>query len=254
MAQPTTRQEFINYCLRRLGWPVIEINVEEGQLNDRVDDAMAKFFDYHFDGSEDRYLAVMISDQDVANGYITLLDSVFAVMKILPTGPSVSAGGNSTGLFDVQYQFYLNDFYGQNNIIGNGMSDLTYAKQFLSTIQRQLTPITSYNFNRKTNRIFFNESLTSIRSKSSVLVFKVLVQLSEDDYTDIWSDEFLKDYTTALIKRQWGEQLKKFGNLNLPSGITINGQEIYAEANEEVLRLETKLINDLTLPMDFLIG
>jgi hypothetical protein len=254
MPAPTTRQEFITYCLRRLGFPVISIDVEEGQLSDRVDDALNKFFDYHFDGCQEEYLVVQISDQDVANGYITLLDSVFAVMKVLPAGKGLGAGTGSGGLFDVQYQFYMNDLYGQNNIIGSSLSYLTSMKQYLSTLQNQLTPLVSYNFNRKTNRITFNESLGSIKAKSPILVFKVLKQLSEDDFPDIWSDEFLKDYATALIKRQWGDNLKKFGNLNLPGGITINGEAIFTEASTEVERLETKLINDMTVPMDFLIG
>lgn len=256
MSKPTTREEFETYCLRRLGWPLVEINTEKGQNSDRIDDALSKFYDYHFDGALEQYLVVTITDQDVSNGYIAIADPIASVIKVLPGGPGGNGNNNNSGgLFNFQTQFYLNDYYGNNGIsASSGISYLSSMKNYISVLSREFNPLSSFNFNRKTNRVTFNESLSSIRTNTPVLVFKVLKQLGESDFPDIWNDEFLKDYATALIKRQWGENIKKYGNLTLPSGIVLNGEAIYNEAVEEVTRLETKLINGLNIPMDFLIG
>ena len=253
MAKPTTRDQFADYCLRRLGFPVIEINVAEEQVDDRIDDALSKYWDYHFDGVEEEYLIVPITDADVANGYITLPDSAFAVVSILPIG-STTATGVGSDIFNAQYQFYLNDFYSTNNIVGSNLSYFTTMKSYLSTLERELVPINSFNFNRKTNRLRFNEPMSLIKSKASTLVAKIYRKLDVDAFPDIWDDEFMKDYATALIKRQWGENLKKYGSLTLPGGITLNGEAIYTEAVADIDRLETKLTTDLQLPTNFLVG
>jgi hypothetical protein len=254
MAAPTTREEFKDYCLRRLGFPVIEINVAEEQVEDRVDDALLKYFDYHYDGVEEDYLIVNISDNDVTNGYITLEEKVFSIISILPVGNDTSMGVGGGDLFNAQYQFYMNDFYNQSNIIGSGIDYLTSMKSYLSTLQLSIAPINTFNFNRKTNRLRFNQPLSTIKNKSNAIVLKVYKKLDITIFSDVWDDEFLKDYTTALIKKQWGENLKKFGSMTLPGGITINGEAIYSEAVTEVERLEKKLTADLQLPLDFYTG
>jgi hypothetical protein len=254
MAIPTTREEFTDYCLRRLGFPVIEINVAEEQVDDRIDDAIEKYWDYHFDGVEEDYLIVPITDSDVANGYIALEERVFSVISILPVGSDVSTGVGGGDLFNAQYQFFMNDFYNSSNIIGNNLAYLNSMKSYLSTLQMTVSPINSFNFNRKTNKLRFNESLSLLKQKSSNLVLKIYKKLDVSVYNDIWADEFLKEYATALIKRQWGENLKKFGSMSLPGGITINGEAIYSEAVTEIDKLETRLTRDLQLPLDMFIG
>jgi|688.fasta_scaffold08328_12 hypothetical protein len=254
MATPTTREQFSDYCLRRLGFPVIEINVAEEQVDDRIDDAITKYFDYHFDGVEEDYLIVPITNTDVTNGYITLDEKVFSVISALPVGNDVSTGVGSGDLFNAQYQFYMNDFYNTSNIIGNNLAYLDSMKSYLATMQMSLSPLNSFNFNRKTNRIRFNEPLSLLKEKTSNIVLKIYKKLDINTFNDIWADEFLKEYATALIKRQWGENLKKFGNMNLPGGITINGDAIYSEAITEIEKLETRLTKDLQLPLDLFIG
>lgn len=254
MARPTSREEFTDYCLRRLGFPVIEINVAEEQVDDRIDDALSKYWDYHFDGVEEDYLIVPITDTDVANEYITLEEKVFAVISILPLGGDVSSGMGGGDLFSAQYQFFMNDFYSTNNIVSSSLQYYNMLQSYLSTVQMTVAPINSFKFNRKTNRLRFNEPLSLIKQKSSSVVIKVYKKLDETVFSDIWDDEFLKEYATALIKKQWGENLKKFGNVNLAGGITINGENIYNEAIAEIEKLETKLQKDLQLPNDFFMG
>lgn len=254
MSVPTTRVEFADYCLRRLGFPVIEINVAEEQVDDRIDDALYKWHDYHFDGVEEDYLIVPITDAAVAAGYITLEEKVFSVISVLPIGHDASTGVGSGDLFSAQYQFYMNDFYGSSNIVGGGLSDIIGMKTYLSTLQLTVSPLNSFNFNRKTNRISFNEPLSILKARATKLVLKIYRKIEPDTYSEIWSDEFLKEYATALIKRQWGENLKKYGSMNLPGGITINGDAIYAEAVTEIDKLEKRLTVDLQLPLDIYIG
>lgn len=252
---PTTnREEFADYCLRRLGFPVIEINVAEEQVEDRIDDALYKWHDYHFDGVEEDYLIVPITDNDVSNGYIVLEEKVFSVVSILPIGNDSSVGIGAGDLFNAQYQFYMNDFYGSNNLISSNLEYLSSLKSYLTTAQMTVSPINSFNFNRKTNRLRFNEPLSRLKEKSSSVVIKVYKKIDESLFSDIWDDEFLKEYATALIKKQWGENLKKYGNMNLPGGITINGETIFNEAVTDIERLETKLINSLQIPSDFFMG
>jgi hypothetical protein len=147
-----------------------------------------------------------------------------------------------------------NDFYNTSNIIGNNLAYLDSMKSYLATMQMSLSPLNSFNFNRKTNRIRFNEPLSLLKEKTSNIVLKIYKKLDINTFNDIWADEFLKEYATALIKRQWGENLKKFGNMNLPGGITINGDAIYSESITEIEKLETRLTRDLQLPLDLFIG
>ena len=254
MSRPTSREEFADYCLRRLGFPVIEINVAEEQVDDRIDDALSKYWDYHFDGVEEDYLIVPITSNDISNGYITLDEKVFSVISILPIGNDSSVGIGAGDLFNAQYQFYMNDFYGSNNIVSSNLEYLSSLKSYLATAQMTVSPINSFKFNRKTNRLRFNESLSRLKEKSTSVVIKVYKKIDETVFSDVWDDEFLKEYTTALIKKQWGENLKKFGNMNLPGGITINGDAIFNEAVADIERLETKLTKDLQIPNDFFMG
>lgn len=254
MAKPTTRQEFINYCLRRNGFPVIEINVDVEQLEDRVDDALSKYWDYHFDGVEEEHLIVQITNTNISNNYITLDDKVFSVTSILPVGGASTSIGLGASLFSAKHQFYANDLYSSSNIVGSNLQYMSMMKTYLATVDRELMPINSFNFNRKTNKLKFNQPLIDIYEKSKILVLKVYRKLDVDLYPDVWDDEFLKDYAAALIKKQWGSNLSKFGSVNLPGGITLNGDQIYTQALEEITRLEEKLMKDLQLPACFIVG
>lgn len=259
MAIPTSRDTFKDYCLRQLGFPVIQIEVDPEQIEDRIDDALNKYYDYHFDGVEEDYYVVHLTPTDITNNYLTLDEKIFSVVSVMPISNAAGYSGSSD-LFNVQYQFYLNDFYGGTAeysglaTLGGNLNYIETFKSYIATIQHRLTPTISFNFNRKTNKVFFNELLTNINMRSPILVFKVFKKLDVSVYTDVWNDEFLKEYATALIKRQWGSNLKKYGNLNLPGGLTINGDAIYAEAIEQITALEQKLINDLQQPADFLVG
>jgi len=252
MARPTNKNELADYCLKRLGFPVIDINVDAEQVLDRIDDALDKFFEYHFDGVEEKYLVVQIQDSDVAQGYIEFNDSIFSVVRIYPFLASTFLSG--TDLFSAQYQFFLNDFYVSPGVATGNIQYYDALRAYTETIQQQLSPVKSFHFNRKTNRVYFSESLTTIQRKAPRLMFKVYTKLDIEQFSEVWDDQFIKAYATALIKKQWGSNLKKYGNVTLPGGITLNGESIYGEAQDEITNLEQMLYNDLQLPYDFIMG
>jgi hypothetical protein len=252
MSRPTTKEELAEYCLQRLGKPVIDINVDPIQVMDRIDDALDKFYDYHFDGVEEKFLVVKLQDSDVTNGYVTLLPQVFSVVKIFPFMASSFLSGSD--LFSAQYQFFLNDFYVAPGMASGNVQYFDSLRAYTEMIQEQLSPVKSFHFNRKTNRIYFSESMHNIKAKAPLLMFKVYVKLDQDAFPEIWNDWFIKAYSTALIKKQWGQNLTKFTNVTLPGGIQLNGDQIYQQAENEIGELENKLIHDLSGPLDFCVG
>lgn len=252
MSRPTTKQELAEYCLKRLGFPVIDINVDEEQVNDRIDDALDKFYEYHFDGVEEKYLIVQITDTDISNGYIQFDNQIFSVIKIYPFTASQFLSG--TDLFSAQYQFFLNDFYVSPGVATGNIQYYDSLRAYTETIQQQMAPVKSFHFNRKTNRVYFTEALDVIKTKAPRLMFKCYTRIDVEQFSEVWDDIFIKAYSTALIKKQWGSNIKKYGNVNLPGGITLNGEQIYSEAQEEITALENQLYNDLQLPYDFVMG
>ena len=252
MARPRTKEELADYCLRRLGYPVIDINVDQEQVMERIDDALDKYYDYHFDGTEERYLCVKLQDSDVTNGYIQLPDLIFSVVRVYPFLASSFLSG--TDLFSAQYQFFLNDFYVTPGVATGNVQYYDALRGYTEMIQEQMSPVKSFHFNRKTNRVYFTESMSTVKAKAPILMFKVYVKLDPEKFPEMWDDLWLKAYSTALVKKQWGGNLKKFGNVNLPGGITLNGDAIYSEAVDEMAQLEQQLYSDLQLPADFILG
>lgn len=235
MAKPTSRIELKDYCLRRLGSPVIEINVADEQVEDRIDDALSYFHDYHYDGAERKFLVHQITQQDIDNKYITVDDSVIGVVKIFK--PSDSQVKN---MFDVQYQMRLQDAYwyagGNFQYYFMTMQNLAEADQLFNNEK----PI---RFQRHINQIHVDMTWSELVI-DEYLVFEVYQIIDPEIYTDVYGDRFVRDYTTALIKKQWGENLSKFEGVQLPGGLTLNGQRIYSEAVEEIRKLEEELLNN----------
>jgi hypothetical protein len=240
MAKPTNKSTLKDFCLRNLGFPVIDINVDDDQLDDRIDDALQMYQDYHYDGTETMYLAHKVTNADILNKYITLCDNIIGVSEVFPfSGTSVSSmGGTEFNMFDVNYQIRLNDFYSLS------ASSYTYyfiARQHLSTLDMIVTGQIPYTYNKKTNRLYLWQDWDGKLDAGDYMVFKANRIVDIDSYERIFNDSWLKEYVTALFKRQWGNNIKKYGNYALPGGLVVNGQQIYAEAMDEVQKLEAKL-------------
>lgn len=247
MATPTTREELKRWCLRELGYPVIEINVDYDQIEDRIDDALEYYRDFHYDGTEEDYYKHTVTQDDIDNGYITLPESITGVVDIFPVG----TGLNTSNLFNLRYQITLNEIYdwahGQFANYAMSMERIALLNELF--VGKQL-----FRFNRHTDKLYIDMSWEEKVSVDEVLVIKCYRVTDPDDYADVWGDRWLRKYATQLLKRQWGTNLKKFVGMQLPGGVTFNGEQIYQEAEEEIKRLEEELINTYSMPAFDMIG
>jgi len=255
MASVTSRQGLIDYCLRRLGQPVVEINIDEDQLEERVDDALEYFQEYHFDGVEKVFLKHTITQTDIDNEYIPMGDPaspdggpVISVVRVLPIPSFDSFSG---GFFNEEYQLRLNDL---NNFSGSTLIHWEMMQQNFSLIEQLFSIAPTMLFNRKQNRVYLETDWTTRFNVNDILVVEAYRSLDPLLFPEVWNDMFLKKYTTALIKRQWGENLKKFTGVVLPGGITLDGKTIYDEAVEEIRQIEEEINLKYELPADGYVG
>ncbi len=323
MAIPTTRAEFKEYCLRKLGKPVIEINVDDDQVEDRIDQALRYYWDYHFDGSSKIYYKHKVEAKDVpgrisdvivvnggtgysntdtvtftavnsgigatanvvtnssgsitsivvtnpgdlyhdiptisvsggsgANlqvfngGYITLPQNIIGAVHVFPIGdPAV----RSDDLFNIRYQIALNDLYTLTSV---SMVPFFMTMQHLSLIQEILVGKQPLRYSRHKNQLYVDMDWNKFNDGEYLLVEAYEV-IDPNIYADVWNDRWLQNYATALIKQQWGNNMKKFSNMQLPGGIVMNGQQIYDEAVQEITEYERDMITNLSLPAADLIG
>ena len=244
----TTRQNLIDYCLRRLGAPVTEINVDDDQVSDRIDDAIEFFQEYHFDGVEKVFLKHIITQTDIDNEYIAVADPVISVLRVLPI-PNFNAF--QTGFFNEEYQLRLNnlDDFSGTALINWAMSQTNFALvAHLFSIQPTLL------FNRKQNKMYLETDWDEKFDVGSILIIEAYRALDPATYTEVYNEMFLKIYATALINQQWGSNLKKFTGVTLPGGVTLDGQTIFSEALEEINKIEEEMNMKYELPPDGFIG
>jgi hypothetical protein len=246
MAVPTTRAAFKEYCLRRLGKPVIEINVDDDQVEDRVDDALRYYWDYHFDGTEKIYYKHLVTDTDKTNKYITVPDNVIGAVNLFNIAdPSI----RSDDLFNIRYQIALNDLYTLTSV---SMVPYYMVMEHLSLISEMLVGKQLLRFNRHMNRLYIDMDWNSLSNE--YLLVEAYQIIDPTEYVDVWKDQWLLRYATALIKRQWGSNLTKFTGMQLPGGLTFNGEKIYNDAVAEITDLEDKMISSYSLPVMDMVG
>ena len=246
MAVPTTRDQFKAYCLRRLGAPVIEINVDDDQVEDRVDDALRYYWDYHFDGTEKIYYKHLVTNTDITNKYITVPDNIIGAVNLFNIAdPSI----RSDDLFNIRYQIALNDLYTLTSV---SMVPYYMVMEHLSLISEMLVGKQLLRFNRHMNRLYIDMDWNSLSNE--YLLVEAYQIIDPTEYVDVWKDQWLLRYATALIKRQWGSNLTKFTGMQLPGGLTFNGEKIYNDAVAEITDLEDKMISSYSLPVMDMVG
>lgn len=248
MALPTTRTEFKNYCLRNLGFPVIGINVSDEQIEDRIDEALQYYTDYHFDATEKTFFKHQITATDLTNKYITLPDYIMGVVNIFDLESAM--GSASTDMFNIKYQIYLNDVW---TFMSSSMVPYYMTMQHLSLLQQLLVGQVPIRFNRHRNRLHIDTNWSNFQEGKWIIVEAYEV-VDPDDFPDVWKDRWLLRYGTALIKRQMGNVLKKHTGMPMPGNIMFSGQQIYDEAIEEIEKLEAEMINSYSLPVSDMIG
>lgn len=317
MANLQTRQQFTEYCLRRLGHPVIQINVSDEQIRDRVDDALALFNQSHYDGTERVFMKHQITQTDIDRHWIYCPDAINFVVSVFPFDDSNS----SINMFDLRYQLRLHDLYDFTSV-----SYVSYeiTMQHIRTLNLLFSGTPQFRFNRRTNKLFldidwsrdvspgeyvimecyrylnpdtinltgtatldtssktvigantiFDQEIieddvvhfgtegyqvSKIKSPTEIVLVdypsfsNTNVSMSVVGLSDVWNDRWLKAYATAKIKYNWGSNLKKFGNIQMPGGVTLNGKEIYDEAVEEIEKLEDEMRGMSILPLELLTG
>lgn len=251
MAVPTSRPTLIDYCKRRLGDPVLEINVDEDQLEDRIDEALQYYQEFHSDATVRTYLKHLITTDDVTNEYITLSSDIIFVSKLFPVSSSF---GTSFNFFDIKYQMMLNDIADLQNFAG----DLAYyeqLQQYLSLLDMKLNGLPQVQFSRRENKLYiFGDFSDADIQADEYIIAEVYSVLDPDTNTSIYNDMWLKEYSTALIKQQWGQNLIKFEGMQLPGGVTLNGRQIFDDATQEIVQLRENIKLEHELPPDFLVG
>ena len=317
MAKPTTRQTLIDYCLRNLGHPVIEINVDEEQLDDRADEAFQFYQEYHsdaiykdylkhkitnsalaltsvsgtfkvgdkitggtsgaqahikeIDGSTIRYNTLVdttvafqaaetitsgsasatiqtITKGDTENGYIPIPDAITTVQRIFP----IDDEDSSINMFDVRYQLHLNDLYDMRT--SGGITKYYQTQQYMSTLHLVLNGAETIRFNRHMNRLHIDIDWENDTKKDNYVVVECFRIVDPTTFTDVFNDMFLKRYLTALIKKQWGNNLSKFEGMQLPGGVTISGRQIMEEASTEIKEIEEEMQLKYEMPPNFFMG
>ena len=247
MAVPSTRKEFKEYCLRALGKPVIEINVDDDQVDDRIDQALRYYWDYHFDGTEKIYYKHQVDQDTIDTKQIQLPENIIGAVSLFPIGDPATSSGD---IFNIRYQIALNDLYTLTSV---GLVPYYMAMEHLATVQEILVGKVPIRYNRHRNILHMDMDRRKLRL-GEFLIVEAYEVVDPDTYSDVWGDRWLQHYTSQLIKRQWGANLTKFEGLQLPGGVTFNGQKIYDDANEEIRRLEEEMVNNYSLPVTDMIG
>ena len=272
MAKLNSRQGLIDYCLRRLGYPVLEINIDDDQIDDLVDDALQYFNERHFDGVERVFLKHELSEDDITkmkenqtttygtsstgitsaswkenNNFLPLPNHIIGVEKVF----KMDASTISSGLFNIKYQIFLNDlyYYGALDLMNYAMT-----KTYLEDLSRIITPDTQIRFNKKRNRLYMDIDWAQVSDNTWMILDCYRICDPATGCDDVYNDWWLKRYLTATFKRQWGQNLIKFNGVQLPGGITLNGRETYEDAVQELEIIEDQLRKEYELPPMDLIG
>ena len=281
MAQPASRSQLKDYCLRQLGAPVLEINVADEQVDDIIDDAIQYFHERHFDGVLRTYLKYEVTQDDIDRGkgpgqsgvlgittttatstidgasmqfdweensnYLQVPPSVIGVEKVFHFDGSQSM---SSGMFSIKYQLFLNDIY-----FWGAMEMLTYnmTRTYLADLEFALTTQKQFRFNQRMDRLYLDVSWSELTA-GDYIVIDCFRTLDPNDYVRVWNDSFLKKYTTALLKKQWGQNLIKFNGVKLPGGVELNGRDIYEDGVKELEVIREMMSNTYELPPLDMIG
>jgi len=245
----TSRQNLIDYCLRRLGAPVLEINIDEDQIEDRIDDALQFYQEYHSDATMRMYVTHQLTADDITNKYVAVTDNILYIKRVLP----LSDQSSSINMFDVKYQLHLNDIYDLSYI-----GDLVHyemVQQYISLLDMKLNGQSTFSrFNRHMNRLYLDIDWENDVKEDDYIVLECMLIVDPTEFTDVYNDMFLKQYATQLIKQQWGANLIKFEGMQLPGGVTLNGRQIYEDATAEIEKIREQMQLNYEMPVDFYVG
>ena len=257
MPSISNREDFKQYCLRRLGFPVIELNLDDDQIEDRIDDALQYWQDYHFDGTQKVYYIKAIDQNDINNKYLDLTEAkdasnnaldIIGVTRIFPVQDSQA----SISMFDLRYQLRLNELY---DFTSASYINYTLTMQHLRSLELLFSGEVPIRFQRHMQRLYIDWAWGKSEAPAgTVVIAEAYANIDPTIYQKVWNDRWLKEYATALIKRTWGNNLKKFSGIQLPGGVTLNGDKIYEEAVAEIEKLEDEMQTEYGAPLEWLMN
>lgn len=257
MAAISSRLGLINYCLRKLGEPVIEVNVDEDQVEDKVDDALQVYQEFHSDATYRTYYTTIVTEQNMEDEYVTIPSDVLYVTRMMKGGMGMMGGG----WHNFPYQWWTSQMGGMGggscggNQMYGGMNMMVQSYMYMSMIDTVLNGAPLIEFVRRANRLHIQGEVDSGGMKvGQHMAFECYRALDPEVHTSIYNDMFMKDYTTALIKEQWGQNMSKFEGMQLPGGVTINGRVILEEAKGEIESLRERMRLEQECPPEFMVG
>jgi len=257
MSIPVSRTELKEWCLRKLGKPVIEINVDDDQMEDRIDEALQFYQEYHFDGTEKVYEKYQLTQTDIDNQYIYVPDLTSPASNTAYTGITkiFPHTGTSIGMWDIRYQMRLSDLTTFGTYLG-GYDLLSYEMRMknLSMIQELLMGKIPVRHNRHGNKLFLDWQWSSDAVAGEYIIIEAFKVIDPEVYLDVYNDMFLKQYVTALFKEQWGLNLSKFEGVQMVGGVTLNGRAILEEARTDIEKLREEMSIKYELPVDMMMA
>lgn len=245
--KPANREELKDFCLRQLGYPVMQINVDDEQVNDAVELAFEFWNEFHFDGTERTYVKHQITSQDKSNGYIQLSDQIIGAVRIFPVGGTNA----SMGMFDLRYQLRLNDLW---DLSSTSYVNYSLTMQHLATLDLIFTGQSPIRFNKINNRLYVDHDWANDVDVGEFVIVEAMIITDPVAFTKVWNDRMLKKLATAYVKKQWGQNMSKFDKMQLPGGVTMRGVDIYNEAVKEIADTEQEIRNTYEAPPGFLCG
>lgn len=249
---PSTRAELKSYALRRLGYPVIQINCADEQLEDAIDDSLRLYSDFHADGQERHFLVHQITQDTLDNMYFDVPNDILQVTKVFTINQSSSVDL----VFNVDYQIIAQTILnlypgcGSSAVYSMGLSDWAQTKSYLETLSQAINGTTQFRYNRNTNRIHLDTNPTLLVLGNFICV-DVSKAIDPETYGRVYSDPWLGKYVASQIKLRWGENMSKFSGVRLPGGVAMNGQQIKNEAKQEIQDLEYQLKSMYSEPAAF---
>lgn len=246
------KSDFIDVCLRKLGAPVIDINVDEDQVEDRVEEALQYYYRYHYDATEFVTIAYSITADDITNKYITTPANILSVSKVLINENNLIAGGFGTNIFQGMMEITHDISFGMGAARG-GITNYAMTMGYLSELGFQFDIKESSSFNFRAHRIYVNTKWSSM-TVGNIIFIEGYRAVDGDENPDLWADTWLHDYCAVLIGVQWGTNLSKFDNVELPSGVTLSGDKIYDRYKAEKDKMEEEMQSSFEVPPCFIVG
>ena len=246
-SKPANKEELKDFCLRQLGYPVIQINVDDVQVEDAIELAFEYWNEFHFDGTERTYVKHAITNDDKNNKYIQLSDQIIGAVRIFPVGGT----NQSMGMFDLRYQLRLNDLW---DLSSTSYVNYSLTMQHLATLDLIFTGQTPIRFNKVNNRLYIDHDWINDVDIGEYVVVEAMIITDPDTFSAVWNNRMLKKLSVAYVKKQWGQNMSKFDKMQLPGGVTMRGVDIYTEAVNDIKEAEQEIRNTYEAPPGFLVG